>query len=396
MIKYFSTENEIQKLYSQFGLVVPVGDQGLTKAPSIGILPSSSTQNSVTAQFNVMSGGDITALEYKVNDGEATSLTPTKGAVTITIEELEYNSGPYDVTLSATNEIGTTDATTTIALQPYTNWATPDEVLAGNRYIGEDSEEHVGQIVTKTSSDVAVHDGSITVPAGYYASQVSKTYPNPSGVINITSNGTDIDVTDYVYANVNVQPTLETAPVTPTTSAQTITPSTGYDGIGQVNVSAVTSSIDANITAGNIKDGVTILGVTGTMTGGPTDGGAVISSVELVNDGGYECTVTFDTMPALDTANHKYVADLIAYCVEQSGVFADQTYHYNNMTSIPQASCVIDSTLNTITFFDVNAPLDGDGNILSSTPGYILIYEDGYDNLKYKISCTVTVPDANL
>lgn len=204
MIKYFSTENEIQKFYSQFGLVVPVGDRGFTKAPSIGILPSSSTQNTVTAQFNIMSGGDITALEYKVNDGAATSLTPTKGVVTITIEDLEYNSGPYEVALYATNEIGTTEATTTIALQPYTNWATPDEVLAGNRYIGEDSEEHVGEIVTKTSSDVAVHDGSITIPAGYYASQVSKTYPNPSGVINITTNGTDIDVTEYVYANVAV------------------------------------------------------------------------------------------------------------------------------------------------------------------------------------------------
>ena len=53
--------------------------------------------------------------------------------------------------------------------------------------------------------------------------------------------------------------------VTPTTSQQTITPSTGKTGITQVNVSAVTSSIDNNIQAGNIKKDVNILGVIGTF-----------------------------------------------------------------------------------------------------------------------------------
>jgi len=58
----------------------------------------------------------------------------------------------------------------------------------------------------------------------------------------------------------------ETAQVTPTTSAQTVTPITG-NGLTSVEVSAVTSSIDANIVAGNIKSGVTILGVAGSYTG---------------------------------------------------------------------------------------------------------------------------------
>ena len=50
---------------------------------------------------------------------------------------------------------------------------------------------------------------------------------------------------------------------TPTTSQQTI-PS-GYTSGG--TISAVTSAIDSNIIAENIKSGVTILGVTGTYTG---------------------------------------------------------------------------------------------------------------------------------
>lgn len=61
---------------------------------------------------------------------------------------------------------------------------------------------------------------------------------------------------------------ISTLNVTPTTSAQTITAPSGVDGYSPVEVSAVTSSIDANITAGNIKDGVSILGVTGNYTGG--------------------------------------------------------------------------------------------------------------------------------
>ena len=61
---------------------------------------------------------------------------------------------------------------------------------------------------------------------------------------------------------------IEELNVTPTTSAQVITAPSGTDGYNPVNVSAVTSSIDANIVADNIKNGVTILGVTGTMSGG--------------------------------------------------------------------------------------------------------------------------------
>ena len=61
---------------------------------------------------------------------------------------------------------------------------------------------------------------------------------------------------------------LDTLNVTPTTSAQSLTPTSPVDGWDEVNVSAVTSAIDSNIQAGNIKNGVTILGVQGTYQGG--------------------------------------------------------------------------------------------------------------------------------
>ena len=64
------------------------------------------------------------------------------------------------------------------------------------------------------------------------------------------------------------EPSIDPLTVTPSTSQQTITASGGVDGYSPITVNAVTSSIDANITAGNIKNGVSILGVTGTYSGG--------------------------------------------------------------------------------------------------------------------------------
>lgn len=65
-----------------------------------------------------------------------------------------------------------------------------------------------------------------------------------------------------------VAPALQDRTVTPSTSKQTIKKtSSSYYGLGTVTVSAVTAAIDANIVAGNIKSGVTILGVEGTYSG---------------------------------------------------------------------------------------------------------------------------------
>ena len=205
-IQFLSAENEIQKIYSQLGLVVPVGDLSTGKAPAVQPLSTSSTQTSVTASFNVMTGADLTAMSYTVNDGEAQSITPSKGVVTVTLTDLEYNSGPYTIKLTATNETGSTNVTSTVALQHYTNWATPDEVLEGNKYIGEDGEEHVGEIETKDSTDLTISGLDVTIPAGYYAESITATSQGviPSGTLPITQNGEGIDVTNYAAVDVAV------------------------------------------------------------------------------------------------------------------------------------------------------------------------------------------------
>ena len=82
---------------------------------------------------------------------------------------------------------------------------------------------------------------------------------------------------------VNVQPRLQTKEATPLTLAQTVSPDAGYDGLQSVTVTGVTSEIDSNITADNIKKDVTILGVTGTYEGG---GDPVPVPVEYISNEG--------------------------------------------------------------------------------------------------------------
>lgn len=106
------------------------------------------------------------------------------------------------------------------------------------------------------------------------AENLSKIDPSPAATLitkEITANGDYAASSDeadgYSSVSVSVSPVLQNKSVTPTTSEQTISADEGKDGLGTVTVSAVTAAIDANITAGNIKDGVTILGVTGTYSG---------------------------------------------------------------------------------------------------------------------------------
>lgn len=53
--------------------------------------------------------------------------------------------------------------------------------------------------------------------------------------------------------------------VNPTKELQTVEADEGYTGLSRVTINPVTNSVDNNIQAGNIKSGVTILGITGNL-----------------------------------------------------------------------------------------------------------------------------------
>lgn len=116
-----------------------------------------------------------------------------------------------------------------------------------------------------------------TVEETEYAYKI--TWDFETGTMTVADEPSDITIPadrynyEEMYKKLNVSYYIEEAEATtletgvtanPKTSAQTVKPSKGYDGLKQVAITAVTAAIDSNIVAGNIKNGVTILGVEGT------------------------------------------------------------------------------------------------------------------------------------
>lgn len=82
-------------------------------------------------------------------------------------------------------------------------------------------------------------------------------------VIKVKSEEVKIKVP---ITTLRIEPTTQSKTVEPTIEEQTITPDEGIFALSSVTVNPVTSEIDENIKAENIKEGVSILGVEGTVT----------------------------------------------------------------------------------------------------------------------------------
>lgn len=139
--------------------------------------------------------------------------------------------------------------------------------------IGQSNSNTIAAYIKLNNQDITVHQNGV-----YQAEE------------EYTGLGT---VTVDVAGTVNNQ----NKTVNPTTSQQSITADAGYSGLGTVTVNAVTHDIDQNISSSNIKQGVTILGVPGsvvelnstTVTVNPST-----SAQTITPEGGYNGFSTVD------------------------------------------------------------------------------------------------------
>ena len=139
---------------------------------------------------------------------------------------------------------------------------------------------------------------------------------------------------------------LQSKTVSPTTSQQVITADSGYNGLEQVTVNAVTSAIDANIQAGNIKKDVTILGVTGTFEGG--GGGA---DLDKLIDG----TITSINSNVTTLKNYIFYQCTLLVSVTLPNVTTVAQNAFNGCTSLPSISLPAATAINLQAFTNCTA-----------------------------------------
>lgn len=145
--------------------------------------------------------------------------------------------------------------------------AAAGDILSGKTaYAG--GEKITGTIAGRGSSDLTASGATVSVPAGYYPSAVSKSVAAAEQAvpgISVSSNGlitaSATQTAGYVAAGTKSatrQLTTQAATtITPRSYAQTAVSS------GRYTTGAVTVSGDSNLAAGNIRSGVSIFGVAG-------------------------------------------------------------------------------------------------------------------------------------
>ena len=181
-------------------------------------------------------------------------------------------------------------------------------VSNGTYTIEPTTEGHVfsgGSVIVAVPSDI--HNQEKTA---LFVSNTTTEITADSGYSGLSKVAIQVAVPD---------PVLQSKEVNPSLTAQTITADEGYDALERVVVTKVTPDIDPNITAGNIKSGTTILGVTGTYDNRkPEESGSATYAVNgkytLTPRSGYvfdKADITVDVHPTarLDqtfTANGEY------------------------------------------------------------------------------------------
>lgn len=184
---------------------------------------------------------------------------------------------PIGRIITVSQGVGGTDAT-----------VTENDILAGKIAYGN-GVQIIGNIVTKTTDDLMVDGSMVIVPMGYYAAQTEKSVANGSVAISNITISSDGMITASVtqsegyisngeISNTKQLTTIPATTYTPGTSDQTIP-------LGEYLIGEQTIKGDSNLVGENIKSGVSIFGVAGTLVVQNYYVGTDVPSNSLGNDG---------------------------------------------------------------------------------------------------------------
>lgn len=170
------------------------------------------TPTTAAQYINIPTGYNGTASYYKINAIPSTYIVPSGN------KAITANGTNIDVTQYATVSVNIPSSGTTINNQNKT-------------------------VTPTTSSQSVTADSGYTGLGIVTVNAIPSSYIIPSGNKNITANGTNIDVKNYSTVSVAVPattPNLQAKTgINPTTSSQTITADSGYDGLQSVQINAM-------------------------------------------------------------------------------------------------------------------------------------------------------------
>ena len=234
---------------------------------------ASSTQGGIDTSDATATAADIRKDKTAYVDGEKvtgsmatiTSMRPYAAVTSLTDTDIGYE---VSITMQANGYVYNPVANIVIAKDALGN-ATTDKVLSGATFTSENGLKIEGTIATKTSSNLTASGATVTVPAGYYASNASKsvaTAAQATPSISVNSSGlvtaSATQTAGYVAAgtkNATKQLTTQAAKtITPTKSSQTAVAKDVYT-TGAITVDAIPSNYivtsDATALAGDILEG---------------------------------------------------------------------------------------------------------------------------------------------
>lgn len=173
-------------------------------------------------------------------------------------------------------------------LPTLTNPGAAGDMLSGKQLLNQEGEVVTGTIPSKTDADISVSGRTVTVPAGHYGTQASKsvatvTQATPS--VTVSNTGLITAVAQQNAGYVEAGSKSATHQLT-TQGGKTVTPGTSQQtavASGRYTTGTVYVAGSSNLVPANIKQGVNIFGVNGTLAASEV---ADISVLQNRNDSG--------------------------------------------------------------------------------------------------------------